>query len=128
MLVRAPLFNQTNNDDGLFSHVGNIIKTKIIKLYFFYCTHDCVFNSITVTGPEFQHIRIGVGHRLDVSSSGVLGIIISKWVTVYSHCACNDPHFFIFIFWDEISSSRCRECKQDSEQRSHNSSDEGKQS
>ncbi|XP_075893548.1 pseudouridylate synthase TRUB2, mitochondrial [Nelusetta ayraudi] len=25
-----------------------------------------------VTGPEFQHIKIGVGHRLDVSSSGVL--------------------------------------------------------
>lgn len=25
-----------------------------------------------VTGPAFQHIKVGVGHRLDVSSSGVL--------------------------------------------------------
>ncbi|XP_041819157.1 mitochondrial mRNA pseudouridine synthase TRUB2 [Chelmon rostratus] len=25
-----------------------------------------------VTGPEFQHIRVGVGHRLDAASSGVL--------------------------------------------------------
>ena len=28
-----------------------------------------------MTGPEFQHIRVGVGHRLDASSSGVLGMI-----------------------------------------------------
>ncbi|XP_041672439.1 mitochondrial mRNA pseudouridine synthase TRUB2 [Cheilinus undulatus] len=25
-----------------------------------------------VTGPDYQHIKVGVGHRLDVSSSGVL--------------------------------------------------------
>lgn len=29
---------------------------------------------ISVTGPEFQHIRVGVGHRLDAASSGVLGM------------------------------------------------------
>lgn len=70
-----------------------------MKLYLFNYTHDCVFNSISVTGPEFQHIRVGVGHRLDVSSSGVLGMIVSKWlakITVYSHCACNDP-LIIFL-------------------------------
>ncbi|XP_013887487.1 pseudouridylate synthase TRUB2, mitochondrial [Austrofundulus limnaeus] len=27
-----------------------------------------------VTGPEFRHIRVGVGHRLDISSSGVFVI------------------------------------------------------
>ncbi|KAM4582119.1 pseudouridylate synthase TRUB2, mitochondrial [Fundulus diaphanus] len=29
-----------------------------------------------VTGPEFQHIKVGVGHRLDVSSSGVLVLAV----------------------------------------------------
>ncbi|XP_008283877.1 pseudouridylate synthase TRUB2, mitochondrial [Stegastes partitus] len=29
-------------------------------------------NHPLVTGPEFQHIRVGVGHRLDAFSSGVL--------------------------------------------------------
>lgn len=52
------------------------MKREIIQLYLFNSTHGCV--SITVTGPEFQHIRIGVGHRLDVSSSGVLGRIVFK--------------------------------------------------
>lgn len=33
------------------------------------------FLCVLVTGPEFQHVRIGVGHRLDAFSSGVLGII-----------------------------------------------------
>lgn len=31
-----------------------------------------------VTGPEFQHIRIGVGHRLDSASSGVLVLSVGK--------------------------------------------------
>ncbi|XP_024124798.1 mitochondrial mRNA pseudouridine synthase TRUB2 [Oryzias melastigma] len=31
-----------------------------------------------VTGPEFQHIRVGVGHRLDVSSSGVLVLAVGN--------------------------------------------------
>lgn len=31
-----------------------------------------------VTGPEFQHINIGVGHRLDVSSSGVLVLAVGN--------------------------------------------------
>lgn len=30
-----------------------------------------LINSHLVSGPEFQHIKVGVGHRLDVSSSGV---------------------------------------------------------
>lgn len=61
------------------------MKTKIMKLYLFNYTHDCVFNCVTVTGPEFQHIKVGVGHRLDVSSSGVLGMIVSKLVTKSLH-------------------------------------------
>lgn len=32
---------------------------------------------ILVTGPEFRNIRVGVGHRLDAFSSGVLGIILN---------------------------------------------------
>lgn len=36
----------------------------------------CVcFLCVLVTGPEFQRIRVGVGHRLDAFSSGVLGMI-----------------------------------------------------
>ncbi|KAM4740555.1 pseudouridylate synthase TRUB2, mitochondrial [Anableps anableps] len=31
-----------------------------------------------VTGPEFQHIKVGVGHRLDVSSSGVLVLAVGS--------------------------------------------------
>ncbi|XP_017263614.1 mitochondrial mRNA pseudouridine synthase TRUB2 [Kryptolebias marmoratus] len=31
-----------------------------------------------VTGPEFQHIRVGVGHRLDASSSGVLVLAVGN--------------------------------------------------
>ncbi|XP_038142297.1 mitochondrial mRNA pseudouridine synthase TRUB2 [Cyprinodon tularosa] len=31
-----------------------------------------------VTGPEFQLIKVGVGHRLDVSSSGVLVLAVGK--------------------------------------------------
>ncbi|XP_034022313.1 mitochondrial mRNA pseudouridine synthase TRUB2 [Thalassophryne amazonica] len=31
-----------------------------------------------VTGPEFQHIRVGVGHRLDAFSSGVLILGVGK--------------------------------------------------
>lgn len=31
-----------------------------------------------VTGPDFQHIRVGVGHRLDAASSGVLVLSIGK--------------------------------------------------
>ncbi|KAM6928437.1 LOW QUALITY PROTEIN: pseudouridylate synthase TRUB2, mitochondrial [Xenentodon cancila] len=31
-----------------------------------------------VTGPEFQRIRVGVGHRLDVSSSGVLVLSVGN--------------------------------------------------
>uniref|UniRef100_A0A3Q2UH47 TruB pseudouridine (psi) synthase family member 2 n=1 Tax=Fundulus heteroclitus TaxID=8078 RepID=A0A3Q2UH47_FUNHE len=31
-----------------------------------------------VTGPEFQHIKVGVGHRLDVSSSGVLVLAVGN--------------------------------------------------
>lgn len=88
-----------------------------------YClnSHDCIFNSMTVTGPGYQHIRIGVGHRLDVSSSGVLGMIVRK-LTLFFYCArqCTDP--LVVFNW----SSRCRECKQDSERSPHNSSDKGK--
>lgn len=43
---------------------------------------------ISVTGPEFQHIRVGVGHRLDAASSGVLGMtshLILRW------CCCIQP-------------------------------------
>lgn len=32
--------------------------------------------SVLVTGPEFCNIRVGVGHRLDAFSSGVLGVFI----------------------------------------------------
>lgn len=31
-----------------------------------------------VTGPEFQHIRVGVGHRLDAASSGVLILAVGN--------------------------------------------------
>lgn len=31
-----------------------------------------------VTGPDFQHLRIGVGHRLDSASSGVLVLSVGK--------------------------------------------------
>lgn len=31
-----------------------------------------------VTGPDFQHIRVGVGHRLDAASSGVLVLSVGK--------------------------------------------------
>ncbi|TKS71352.1 putative tRNA pseudouridine synthase 2 [Collichthys lucidus] len=31
-----------------------------------------------VTGPEFQHIKVGVGHRLDASSSGVLVLAVGN--------------------------------------------------
>uniref|UniRef100_H2N0D8 TruB pseudouridine (psi) synthase family member 2 n=1 Tax=Oryzias latipes TaxID=8090 RepID=H2N0D8_ORYLA len=31
-----------------------------------------------VTGPEFQHIRVGVGHRLDAASSGVLVLAVGN--------------------------------------------------
>ncbi|XP_069546838.1 pseudouridylate synthase TRUB2, mitochondrial [Brachyistius frenatus] len=31
-----------------------------------------------VTGPEFQHIEVGVGHRLDVCSSGVLVLAVGN--------------------------------------------------
>lgn len=31
---------------------------------------------VSVTGPEFLRVRVGVGHRLDASSSGVLGQIL----------------------------------------------------
>lgn len=31
-----------------------------------------------VTGPEFQHVRIGVGHRLDAFSSGVLVLAVGN--------------------------------------------------
>ncbi|XP_034725725.1 mitochondrial mRNA pseudouridine synthase TRUB2 [Etheostoma cragini] len=31
-----------------------------------------------VTGPEFQHIRVGVGHRLDAFSSGVLVLALGN--------------------------------------------------
>ncbi|KAI3370033.1 hypothetical protein L3Q82_024823 [Scortum barcoo] len=31
-----------------------------------------------VTGPEFQHIRVGVGHRLDAFSSGVLVLAVGN--------------------------------------------------
>lgn len=37
--------------------------------------------SVSVTGPEFQQIKVGVGHRLDVSSSGVLGMIVLQLIT-----------------------------------------------
>lgn len=43
------------------------------KMYIFLC--------VSVTGPEFQHIKVGVGHRLDASSSGVLGMIILELIT-----------------------------------------------
>lgn len=35
-------------------------------------------SSISVTGPEFQQIKVGVGHRLDAPSSGVLGMDNSR--------------------------------------------------
>ena len=38
----------------------------------------CEFSSISVTGPEFQQIKVGVGHRLDAPSSGVLGMDIFR--------------------------------------------------
>lgn len=31
-----------------------------------------------VTGPEFQHIKVGVGHRLDAASSGVLVLAVGN--------------------------------------------------
>ncbi|XP_054883626.1 mitochondrial mRNA pseudouridine synthase TRUB2 [Poeciliopsis prolifica] len=31
-----------------------------------------------VTGPEFQHLKVGVGHRLDASSSGVLVLAVGN--------------------------------------------------
>ncbi|KAE8298497.1 Mitochondrial mRNA pseudouridine synthase TRUB2 [Larimichthys crocea] len=31
-----------------------------------------------VTGPEFQHIKVGVGHRLDAFSSGVLVLAVGN--------------------------------------------------
>ncbi|XP_077386818.1 pseudouridylate synthase TRUB2, mitochondrial [Festucalex cinctus] len=37
-----------------------------------------------VTGPEFQHIRVGVGHRLDTFSSGVLVIAVGNGNKVLS--------------------------------------------
>uniref|UniRef100_A0A3Q3XCC6 Pseudouridine synthase II N-terminal domain-containing protein n=1 Tax=Mola mola TaxID=94237 RepID=A0A3Q3XCC6_MOLML len=31
-----------------------------------------------VTGPEFQHVKVGVGHRLDAASSGVLVLAVGN--------------------------------------------------
>lgn len=35
-----------------------------------------LFLCVVVTGPEIQHMKVGVGHRLDVASSGVLSMVI----------------------------------------------------
>lgn len=35
------------------------------------CNHTLF--TVAVRGPEFRRIKVGVGHRLDASSSGVLG-------------------------------------------------------
>lgn len=42
-----------------------------------------VFPLCSVTGPKFHKIRVGVGHRLDAFSSGVLGNTIFKKVITY---------------------------------------------
>lgn len=35
-----------------------------------------IFLCVVVTGPEVQSMKVGVGHRLDVASSGVLSMVI----------------------------------------------------
>lgn len=35
-----------------------------------------IFGCFLVTGPEVQFMKVGVGHRLDVASSGVLSMVI----------------------------------------------------
>lgn len=35
-----------------------------------------LFLRVVVAGPEIQHMKVGVGHRLDVASSGVLSMVI----------------------------------------------------
>ena len=63
-------YDLTLNEDlmpdvsSLTSEVWYLKKMKILQFISF-----CV----SVTGPEFQRVRVGVGHRLDASSSGVLG-------------------------------------------------------
>lgn len=43
-----------------------------------YTRHSNVFPLyVLVSGPEFQRVRVGVGHRLDAFSSGVLGMILN---------------------------------------------------
>lgn len=44
--------------------------TNSTLMYIYLAIH---FSSVTVTGPQFHKVHVGVGHRLDAFSSGVLG-------------------------------------------------------
>ena len=52
-----------------------------------------------MSGPEFRHIQVGVGHRLDAFSSGVLGEVLQLGVKLncksklwerFGLCSCHD--------------------------------------
>lgn len=66
--------------------------------------------SVSVTGPEFQQIKVGVGHRLDVSSSGVLGMIVAAAHTNTTCVFLNMLQYNTTLFFN--CSSWCWEWKQ----------------
>lgn len=57
--------NTLSKDRYIFIRINQIIIQFFFNVFFSLC--------VEVTGPEFQHIGVGVGHRLDLASSGVLG-------------------------------------------------------
>lgn len=79
--------------------------------------------SVSVTGPEFQQIKVGVGHRLDVSSSGVLGMIVLQLITQILPVFLNMLPYNKTLFFN--CSSWCWKWKQGPERSLQNTGHEG---